>query len=372
MRVFFSHSSRDKPLLREIKRLLPGFLNTWIDEDHLLIGADLGTSLQSAISEQSDFVVIFISEEAATSKWVRQELAWALEREKTLGTNFILPVLLSTKESLVDDLGLQGRLFLRCGSYNTADIENLARKLSDHLFHWAIIRLEAAQASPHPLLPANGDAAFDAPNVLVVFDHAAPDQDDGSYVLSALKVMTIRALRDGDIEIHTKRSSTGTIVSSELISNPVTGVSYGVGTPQGGTKEVLYNARAGEQFVEVTESERRIRVGDRSSVPDDVPVLASLHTHFLLSPLHAYSGTRTVAPTERVRLLCYFNGPNSPKRVNSVLIEASGEVSGNKTRLEYVPEKSLYVVEADDVPAGAGLYAYWKWPEEAKAKPRDA
>lgn len=368
MRVFLSHTSRDKPLLRELRGFLPRFLHTWIDEDQLLIGTELRRTLQSVIEEHSDFVVIFVSDDAAKSEWVQQELAWALSREKSLGSNFILPVLLSANDALVDELGLQGRLFLRCASYSAADIKSLASKLSDHLFHWAINRLEASRTVTRRAIYPTGDWAFDMPNVLVVFDHAAPDLPDRSYVLSTLKVTTVRALRDGSFEVHSKRSSTGTIVSSEVISNPVSAISYGDGTPQGGTREKFHDAHTGDQFVQAFKTERRIRVGDRSPLPDDDPVLAALSENFLLTPMHAYSGTRISAHTERVRLLIYFNGPVQPQpsHVHTVLIEASGRVSARKIRLKHLPEKSLYVIEADDLPSEAGLYAYWRWPQEAK------
>ena len=38
MKVFLSHSSRDQALVREVKGLLPDFLNTWLDEDSLCWG----------------------------------------------------------------------------------------------------------------------------------------------------------------------------------------------------------------------------------------------------------------------------------------------------------------------------------------------
>ena len=38
MKIFLSHSSRDQALVREVKELLPSFLNTWLDEDSLCWG----------------------------------------------------------------------------------------------------------------------------------------------------------------------------------------------------------------------------------------------------------------------------------------------------------------------------------------------
>ena len=38
MKIFLSHSSRDQALVREVKELLPSFLNSWLDEDSLCWG----------------------------------------------------------------------------------------------------------------------------------------------------------------------------------------------------------------------------------------------------------------------------------------------------------------------------------------------
>ena len=51
MRIFFSHSSGQKPLVREIRKILPDHINTWIDEDKLLIGDSIEQSLENAIKK---------------------------------------------------------------------------------------------------------------------------------------------------------------------------------------------------------------------------------------------------------------------------------------------------------------------------------
>jgi len=47
MKIFFSHSSRDKPLVREIQKSLPEHIKSWIDEKELLIGDDLKDSIKN-------------------------------------------------------------------------------------------------------------------------------------------------------------------------------------------------------------------------------------------------------------------------------------------------------------------------------------
>lgn len=82
MKTFLSHSSRDKALVREIRSHLPKHIDPWLDEERLLIGSDLRLSIQQAIQEDADFVVIFLGREAIRSEWVQTELRWALERER--------------------------------------------------------------------------------------------------------------------------------------------------------------------------------------------------------------------------------------------------------------------------------------------------
>ena len=52
MKVFLSHSSRDKALVREIRSHLPEHVTTWLDEEELLVGQDLKISIKSAIEDR--------------------------------------------------------------------------------------------------------------------------------------------------------------------------------------------------------------------------------------------------------------------------------------------------------------------------------
>ena len=82
MQIFLSHSSKQKPLIREIRKNLPEHLESWIDEEKLLIGDDISASLQSAIKVETDYLLIFLDAHAASSTWVAAELRWALQAEK--------------------------------------------------------------------------------------------------------------------------------------------------------------------------------------------------------------------------------------------------------------------------------------------------
>lgn len=61
MRIFLSHSSRQKPLVREVKKYLPEHINEWIDEKDLLVGDE--------IDADADFVILFIDSYAVESAW---------------------------------------------------------------------------------------------------------------------------------------------------------------------------------------------------------------------------------------------------------------------------------------------------------------
>lgn len=134
MRIFLSHQSRNKPLVREFKKSLPPFLNTWIDEEELSWGDDLQKQLRATIQSGVDFVVIFLETSTLESAWVRQELAWALAREKEQSRTFLLPILLP--ETNVDAMPteISSRLFLRIQDYRQSTIEGLAAQATEELF----------------------------------------------------------------------------------------------------------------------------------------------------------------------------------------------------------------------------------------------
>ena len=94
MKIFLSHSSRQKPLVREIRNNFPEHIRSWIDEQNLLIGASIESSLSTTIKEDTDFVILFVDSHAVRSGWIQKELEWALEREEKLNRPFILPVLI--------------------------------------------------------------------------------------------------------------------------------------------------------------------------------------------------------------------------------------------------------------------------------------
>jgi hypothetical protein len=136
MKIFLSHSSRDRALVREIRDYLPKHIKTWLDEDDLLVADDLKVSIKSAIEEEADFVVIFLAREAIKSDWVKQELEWALEREKKIGRTFVLPVLVEDIWDEVEPEEFRRRKYLKCLDQSKEGVRNCAQTLSNHIFAW--------------------------------------------------------------------------------------------------------------------------------------------------------------------------------------------------------------------------------------------
>jgi len=114
--------------------MLPSFLNTWLDEDSLSWGDSFSTELRTTIQSGVDFLIIFLDTEALNSKWVTQELEWALQRELQLKRTFVLPILLPEVALGKLPVGFSERLFLRLNDFTQASVEDLAKRATLKLF----------------------------------------------------------------------------------------------------------------------------------------------------------------------------------------------------------------------------------------------
>lgn len=135
MKIFLSHSSRDQALVREVKELLPSFLNTWLDEDSLCWGDSFPAQLKSTIQSGIDFLLIFLDTHALNSNWVMQELDWAMQRERELKRIFVLPILL---EDANLPAGLSDRLSLKLSDQKRSSVDDLAKRITMSLFQLVI------------------------------------------------------------------------------------------------------------------------------------------------------------------------------------------------------------------------------------------
>lgn len=135
MRIFFSHASSDKPLIREICSHFPQHVKSWVDEDELLIGGNITASIREAISESSDFVVLIVGMEAGASEWVRRELEWALKKEKELGRVFLLPIVVDMQSwNRLLPKSEHDRKYLRLQDFSRASVKSLSEKLVAEIF----------------------------------------------------------------------------------------------------------------------------------------------------------------------------------------------------------------------------------------------
>jgi len=82
-RVFLSHSSIDKPLVRQLKKDIdPEGFDCWIDENEIEVSDPLPQEISDAL-ETSDYFIANFSKNFAASKWAQQELTAAVALEKS-------------------------------------------------------------------------------------------------------------------------------------------------------------------------------------------------------------------------------------------------------------------------------------------------
>lgn len=90
--VFVSHSSHDKPFVRNLAAsLLAEGIPVWLDSWELEIGDPLLSRIERGIQGTSLFVVV-VSRKSIESGWVERELRTALAREVQTGRQFVFPI----------------------------------------------------------------------------------------------------------------------------------------------------------------------------------------------------------------------------------------------------------------------------------------
>lgn len=134
MKIFLSHRSKEKALIREFMEELPDFLNPWLDEKTLKWGEMFPDKLKQIISFEVDFLIIFFDKDWYESDWVKQELDWAIEREQVLQRTFILPILLPEVDNKSLPNGFCDRLSLNLTDRKQKSIRHLAEDAVEKLF----------------------------------------------------------------------------------------------------------------------------------------------------------------------------------------------------------------------------------------------
>ena len=92
VKIFISHSSKDKKFARTLRDSFHSEnIDTWFDEDDILVGDDFVESMEKGLKE-SDFIVIVLSPNFSTGPWAKKEYRTALTEQIDKGIIKILPI----------------------------------------------------------------------------------------------------------------------------------------------------------------------------------------------------------------------------------------------------------------------------------------
>src|SRR5262245_4556830 len=91
--VFLSHNSTQKDWARTLaNRLRDEGLSVFFDEDSIELGEDIVTSIERAL-RGSRHILLVLSPEALSSRWVALELSTSLYRDPSAEERTIIPIL---------------------------------------------------------------------------------------------------------------------------------------------------------------------------------------------------------------------------------------------------------------------------------------
>ncbi|HBB00287.1 MAG: hypothetical protein A2W86_14135 [Bacteroidetes bacterium GWD2_45_23] len=96
--VFLSHSSKDKPFIRQLAADLTNEnVLVWLDEQQINVGDSINEKISQGLAE-SDYFIVALSDNSVNSEWVKRELNSALITEIESKKVKILPIKLSDCE----------------------------------------------------------------------------------------------------------------------------------------------------------------------------------------------------------------------------------------------------------------------------------
>ncbi len=135
MKIFLSHSSRQKLLVREVRRQLPDFIDVWLDEKDINLGDNLLEKLDHAVMKDCDYVLLFLDAFAANSAWVKQEIEWALNKELNADAPVLLPFVVEKSAlSIISQYDLDKRKYISCLDFSEETIASACKQLVNELF----------------------------------------------------------------------------------------------------------------------------------------------------------------------------------------------------------------------------------------------
>lgn len=157
-KVFISHSSTDKPFVRDLARDLGALGHEpWLDEWEIRVGDCIVSKIESGV-EDSDYVVIVLSERSVASGWVDREWKTKYWDEIEQGQTMVLPVLI--EECKLPGL-LRTKKYADFRSNYSAGFVSLTGAISPTL------PVPQAAAAPVPTLDKRQDASQEVSDLLV-------------------------------------------------------------------------------------------------------------------------------------------------------------------------------------------------------------
>jgi len=94
MKIFLSHSSKDKPFVEKLAKDILGLdVEVWLDKWEMKVGDSLFDKIEEGL-EASDFLIIILSKNSVNSSWVRKELNAILCDEISSKNVKVLPALI--------------------------------------------------------------------------------------------------------------------------------------------------------------------------------------------------------------------------------------------------------------------------------------
>jgi hypothetical protein len=90
--AFLSHSSKDKPFIRQLAAdLTANGVSVWLDEQRIRVGDSIPEKVAQGLAG-SDYFLIVMSQNSVESEWIKKELNNALVREVQRRKVHILPL----------------------------------------------------------------------------------------------------------------------------------------------------------------------------------------------------------------------------------------------------------------------------------------
>ncbi len=202
---------------------------------------------------------------------------------------------------------------------------------------------------------------FDTPVSITHFAQG-PVSESGEYNLVARRFTTIRSLGGGDLRVCIPMFSHGKIKSAISLSDPDRMSAYTSSSAEGLCEIEILSSKPGEYFLIVLESEREVKIGAPHQKPNPSNlIMRTLLEKVLRSNLYSFFGTRTIAPTQYVRIVLQFAKGSKPKRLHPVEVTKHGVIVNREFVVADLPERDIYVAELQNPETGGGVYIWWKW-----------